>query len=471
MAQHVGHGRRWSRPSNPVGRSTARPWLARQKGKQSDLRSVLSRASWTAVLQATSSGAGFLTSLLLARFLSTDEYGLYVVAFAWAGVLGSVGTLGFDRFLVRGMAVYELRSQWPLMRGLLRRTNEIVAGASMIIAVTGCLVAVVALNGPLKIPFSVAMLLIPITSLTLVRQGAMQALGRVVSGQFPEYFLRPILIIVVIPLMAVGWGPTLTATSALTVNVAAVTVALVLGAYMLRQALPAQVREAEPRYDQKAWLGAAVPMMFISGAWILNNYVGIVMMGALGGAAQAAVYSVVQSIAGLIVLFLVATNMPLAPIAANLHARGSREELERVTERVARIGLYVSVPVCIVVALVPGIFLSVFGPSFAVGETALRVVALAQLVNAAAGPAGNVLIMSGNERSALLGIGGGVVVNIVAAAVLIPLLGVTGGGIAFAASLITWNVALVAIARVRLGINVTAFGKFALQEVRRERGF
>jgi hypothetical protein len=47
--------------------------------------------------------------------------------------------------------------------------------------------------------------------------------------------------------------------------------------------------------------------------------------------------------------------------------------------------------------------------------------------------------------------------------VLVPLLGVTGGAIAFAVSLALWNIILVVIARRLVGINVTAFGWLSMQ--------
>ena len=59
----------------------------------------------------------------------------------------------------------------------------------------------------------------------------------------------------------------------------------------------------------------------------------------------------------------------------------------------------------------------------------------------------------------------GLVANVVFAVVLVPRLGVTGGAIAFAATLVLWNTALVAIARRLLGVHVTAFGALSLQEL------
>jgi O-antigen/teichoic acid export membrane protein len=113
--------------------------------------------------------------------------------------------------------------------------------------------------------------------------------------------------------------------------------------------------------------------------------------------------------------------------------------------------------------ILPGVYLGLFGSSFHSGVTAVVIVACAQLVNAAAGPTGTVLIMTGKERIAVRGVAAGLLANVVLAVVLVPLLGVTGGAIAFAVSLALWNIILVVIARRLVGINVTAFGWLSMQ--------
>jgi O-antigen/teichoic acid export membrane protein len=203
-------------------------------------------------------------------------------------------------------------------------------------------------------------------------------------------------------------------------------------------------------------------MMVITGVWLLNSYIGILVAGTLKGPGAAGVYSVVQNGAAVIVVFLVAANMPLAPAVARLHARRDPAQLERTTERIAWAGLLVSAPVCLGLALFPDLFLGLFGAGFKSGSTALTIVALGQLANAAAGPSGTVLIMTGHEISAVKAVGAGALVNLVLAVILVPIVGVTGSAIAFAASLVLWNVALVLIARRRLGVNVTAFRRLAV---------
>jgi O-antigen/teichoic acid export membrane protein len=427
-------------------------------------RRMLRSASGTAVLQAASRGAGFLTALLLARFLGREGYGLYAFSFAWAALLALVSTIGVDRFLVRGIAVYEVQEKWQLMQGLLRRSNQLVLLTSMTVALGSCIIAVAWLSPSLRGPFFVAMLLVPLTSLTFLRQGAMQAFGRVVSGQLPELLVRPLLILAgICALESLGRG-ILSPTTALGVNVAAVATAFAVGSVLLLRALPTDLRLVRPEFATREWIRASLPMMLVAGIWTLNYYIGTLVTGTLRGPGDAGVYTVVQNSAALIVLFMVAANMPLAPAVARLHARGDRRQLERTSERIAWAVLLVSAPICAVLAIFPSVVLGFFGSGFQAGSTALTIVALGQLVNAASGPSANVLVMTGHQIAAARAVGAGALANLVLSILLVPPLGVTGAAIAFASSLALWNVALVVIARRRLGVNVTAFRRLSVYQ-------
>jgi O-antigen/teichoic acid export membrane protein len=408
----------------------------------------------------------FALAVLLARFLGSGGYGRYALAFALASILTTPAILGLDRFLVRGIAVYEVSQKWSLMKGLLVRTNQLVLLTSLTIAAIGMAIAIGWSSPSLRVPFCVAMLLIPLTAMTLLRQGAMQAFGRVISGQLPEYLIRPSLIIAgVLALELAGHGA-LTPATALAVNVTGVAIAFVVGALLLRRALPDAMRSALPEFVTREWLRASLPMMLISGVWMANNYATTLVVGTLQGPRAAGVYSVVQKGAEVIVLALAATNMALAPAIARMHARGDQQGLEHATERMARATLLVSAPIAVAFIAFPGIYLGLFGADFHSGTRALMIIALGQLINAMAGPSGNVLIMTGKERIAVRGVAVGLFSNVVLAFALVPPFGVTGGAIAFASSLVLWNTVLVIMARRVVGVNVTAFRRLSLQNRR-----
>jgi O-antigen/teichoic acid export membrane protein len=421
------------------------------------MAAMLRGAAGTMVLRAGSLGMGFIISVILARQLDRGGFGLYALASAWVGLLAVPAVLGLDRFVVRGLARYEVEQRWALAHGLLRRANQLALLASIAIAGVGCLVALIWLSPKLRVPFCVAMALIPITALTLIRQGAMQAMGRVVSGQIPEFLIRPVLILVTVVALTLVGGGALTPTTALLAAVGGAGVACVVGAGWLRRAVRNTLRSARPEYHTRSWLRSSLPMMLIGGIWLANAYTGTLVVGVIAGRGAAGVFSVVDKGAALISMALVATNMPLAPAIARLSATGDTALLQRTVTHVARLGFVVSIPVCAGFAIFPGVYLSLFGSGFDDGANAMTVLAFGQLFNAAAGPCGNVLLMSGHERSALWGMGWGLLVNLVLAVILVPPLGVTGGAIAFAVSLVVWNSLFVRAAARHVGINATAF--------------
>jgi O-antigen/teichoic acid export membrane protein len=428
---------------------------------------MLRSAFGTAVLQGISTGLGFLTALVLARLLGQNSYGRYTFALVWASFLTIPAVVGMNQFLIRGIAHYEVEQKWQLMKGLLRRTNQIVLLTSVTIAAVGCTVAVLWTSPAMVGPFCVAMLLVPITALTLLRQGAMQAIGRVVTGQLPEYLIGPVLILVALGVLILLGGGALTPTTALGAYVVGMTVAFVVGAVLLRRALPSVLDSVRPEYATRQWLRASLPMMLVNSVWMTNRYVGIIVLGTLDSPRATGVYNVVEKGAALIVVVHFAVNMPLAPTIARLYAKGDPRALERAIRHMARVATLVSLPLCAAFALFPSVYLGIFGPGFVIGSTAMTILALAQLVNAATGPASNVLIMTGHERPAVTATAAGLLVNLVLAIALVPLLGITGSAIAFASSLVFWNVTLVIMARRLVGVNATAFRRLAMATVAR----
>jgi len=432
------------------------------------VRKMLFGASTTAILQAASSGVGFLVAVVLARLLGSREYGVYVFALAWTSTLTIPAGLGLNRFVVRGVAGYEVNERWDYLRGLLIRANTLVAIASCVIAAGGVAVAVTALGQPLRWVFAAAMILIPINALTMLRQNTMQALGRIIAGQIPEYVIRPVGLVIGIALLAFVGGKLLTPLAAMIVNVVAVMMAFTAGVLALRKALPEQVRIAVPRYQMRVWMTAALPMMLIGGIWQLNGYVSTIAVGTIGGARDAGIYSAVEKGGEIIVLLLVAANMPFAPLAARMHVRGSSAGMEHAAERIAQATVIASLPIVLFFIVVPGVYLELFGTGFAPGGTALRILVLGELFNAACGPVGSVLIMTGHERAACWGVGVGLLTTVVLSVALVPSLGVTGAAVADSASFIVWNLALTLICRKRLGINTTACWWLAMRRVRTE---
>ena len=90
---------------------------------------------------AAGAGLALLAQIALARLLGVSEYGHYVYAFTWAMLLALVCRLGFHNSLVRYTAAYRVQADWSGLRGLARRSGQLVVGAG---ALAGIALACVA---------------------------------------------------------------------------------------------------------------------------------------------------------------------------------------------------------------------------------------------------------------------------------------------------------------------------------------
>jgi O-antigen/teichoic acid export membrane protein len=413
----------------------------------------------TLALQAAYVGLSFSAAIVLARLLGVSGYGAYAFSIAWAGLLGVPAVLGFDRLIVRDVATFVSTGRWSLARGLLRRSNQLVLAFSTCLALLATAAGLAALHKPVREAFAIGMILVPLTALTLLRQASLQGLGRPVLSQLPELLIRPLGMIVVLAaiwlLVGVGVAPS----TAMSINVVVTAFAFAVGALLLHRNLPQPLRTSAPEFRASVWLSASLPMMIISGTWIINGYVGTVMLGSLVDARSAGIFAVATRGADLVAIVLLAASVPLAPRLARLHLLGDREGLQRLVSRTATWTFLASLPLAAGLLLMTDAYLRIFGAGFEGGSSALAILVTGQLFNVAAGPVGILLLMTGFERWAVLGVACGTIVNITVNAALDPILGVDGAAIGAASSAVCWNLMLVLFSMRYLGVHPTVLGQ------------
>jgi O-antigen/teichoic acid export membrane protein len=115
-------------------------------------------------------------------------------------------------------------------------------------------------------------------------------------------------------------------------------------------------------------------------------------------------------------------------------------------------------PIYLTLALFAPLFMSAFGPEFVAGDTALVILALPMLLAMAAGPVNVLLVMAGKSSWNLLNVALALVANVALNLALIPPFGITGAAIAWAATIIVWNVAALLEVRVLLRLQPLGTG-------------
>jgi len=205
-------------------------------------------------------------------------------------------------------------------------------------------------------------------------------------------------------------------------------------------ATPEEVRAAVRFGLPRAPSALLAQALFWTDLWVVGFFV---------TEAQVGTYAAVGRVSQVLLLFLTSVNLLFSPFAADLHARGQRERLDSLFKSATRWALAATVPTVIVLWVAAADVLAAFGPRYAAGETALRILLAGQLVNVATGSVAFVLIMVGRTGLDLLDNTVAVAVLVALAAPLSSAYGIEGAAIASAITLAGVNLLrLVQVARV-----------------------
>jgi O-antigen/teichoic acid export membrane protein len=147
------------------------------------------------------------------------------------------------------------------------------------------------------------------------------------------------------------------------------------------------------------------------------------------------VYAAALRVAQVIMLFLTAVNYMFSPFVADLHARGERARLDDLYKSLTRWIVAGTLPLLLVVAILPGTVLLLFGGAFDQGTTALRILLIGQAVNVAVGSVGFILIMVGRTGWDLSVYAASFVLEIGLAFALTPTFGINGAAVAQAVTM------------------------------------
>jgi O-antigen/teichoic acid export membrane protein len=316
------------------------------------------------------------------------------------------------------------------------------------------------IDSNLNIPFLIGLCLVPIITLTGLRQGTLQALKEIPKSQIPEAVVRPFFLLIFFSSVLFLLDKDITAREALFSNLAAACVAFAVGTYWLIRCIPHETVDVQPIYETKEWLRISIPLLVISGLHMILGQTDILMLGALLNNEATGIYGAASRVAGLVSFGLVAVNSIVAPLISEYYSKKSMDDMQRMIT-IAANGIFAFTAVVSLVLIIAGpMLLSIFGKEFVAGYSSLIILLIGQIVSSLAGSVGFLMVMTGNQKKASSIIFYGAVANIVLNYYLIPIYGVVGAAIATSISTVIWNILMLRQVVITLKINPTILSNF-----------
>ena len=344
----------------------------------------------------------FVLQLLLTNSLGLGQYGIFAWVYSWLSVALLCCCFGYDTALVRFVATLREHAEWSTLKGLLHQSNSqgFVAAALVALLTASTVILWGDLNGELKLTILIACLVLPVLVLATLRQAVLRGLKLVAWARVPDTILRPTLAIIGI---ALTWLilPALSSSVAMSIMAIAIVLSWVFGEVVLRVKQPSQLPKEREREFDTLWFRTALPLLLVSGIQTLLNQIDTIMVGTLIGFESTGIYAVAARLSVLTLFGMQAVNMIVAPLISVSIQESNRDELQAMLRTAAKLIIFSSVPVVVVLAWCGTWILGLFGSGFELGFPVLLLLTAGQLINTSCGPVGFMLSMTGYERRSL----------------------------------------------------------------------
>jgi len=427
------------------------------------IQSVLTGAAMVMGIRVGGAAIALLSQVLLARWMGAFEYGIYAYVWVWVITLGIVAPMGFTTALLRFIPEYRSREKWRRLSGVLNASWRMVLLFGLACMSFGFIVLALTHNyidSYYVLPLVIALLCVPVIALADCQEGIARGFGWINLAYLPSYILRPLIIVAAVWLVfQFGGTPT-----GLIVTIAAFAAALSIVIWQ-RVVLTLRIRRITPRskpiYHTAYWTSVAAPLVLVEGLYLMLTNTDIFILGQYVEPDQVGVYFASTRIANLIVFIYFAVAALAVPKFAELHATGSRTDLQRFTHGIIQWIFWPSVAGALFLLAIGNFALELFGSGFSDGFPALCILMLGFLARASTGPIEYLLNMTGHEKITAIAYGSAALLNIILNLLLIPKFGIVGAASATAISMVVATLWLVIEVKRRLGVTAFVFARSA----------
>jgi O-antigen/teichoic acid export membrane protein len=369
-------------------------------------RRFLRGSAWQLSGKVITTVLGLLINALIARLLAPSEVGAFFTVFTMVAIGSTLAQLGLDRALVRLVSASIATGDPGKARRVIEKTFLVGGVAAVVLAVVlllglGSWLATNVLDAPLVVA------VIPIAAGWLVATALRSLVVETFRGmqRFNMATLFDVLLVdvLVASIVSALWllhtDPTLE--QIVTVFTAVSGVVLLVGAALLF----GRVRELPSGgvAPSREIVAIAWPLLITNVAtYLLGTGIDVLVLGAFRAQREVAVYAAASRLMFLVVTPFLVFQGVVAPIVAELAAKGRMRQLERTLRAVATLaGIPAFVALMLFLVFGGSIMGFLYGPFYRQGATMLFVLCLGRLVAVYTGSCAVTLMMTGHQRAVM----------------------------------------------------------------------
>lgn len=387
---------------------------------------------------------GFISNIIIVRYLSIGEYGLFSLALTVVGIAAALSPLGLTEGAPRYIAYYRGKGRDEKVAGVVSSTLLISLIMSLLFFIVLFLSSDVISMGifhdhSLSWPLRLLSISLPFYVLTQTLISIFRGFSAVREKVYFENVLPNVLktlffvavVIFNLSLVGVVWA---------WISATMITFATFV-AYSLRR-LRAHIRtHGGSEGILMELLSFSLPLFGQSVLSIIITSTDKLMLGYFKTQELVGQYAVALSLTSLISVVLISLAFIYIPVVSQLYAKHLLEEIGNVYAVLTKWIFSASLPIFLMLFLFPAPVLSIiYGEKYMQAGVAVQILALGFITHNFLGPNGMTLIVVGKTKVFLVVVLVQTVMNVVLNLILIPQMGIAGAAIASTISLTIANI-------------------------------
>ena len=387
---------------------------------------------------------GFIGTIIIVRYLTTSEYGLFSLTLAVIGIIAGLSSLGLGDGAPRYIAYFRGKQDSKKIFSVIVSSIQITIIASVLCSLfvfflSDTISMAILHSNDLSTILRILAITIPFSTLSGIIISIFRGFGVVEAKVYFNDVLQQILRISFF-IAVVFFGLALIGTVYAYLGVVVITcAALVVYAVKKVPVLVGKVRDYEPM--RKDLLYFSLPLFGQGILAIIITSTDKLMLGYFKTPDVVGLYSVALTLANLIPIALTSIAFIYVPIVSQLYAKNLFGEIKKTYAVLTKWGFSAALPIFLILFLFPDAVLNIlFGARYMQAGIALQLLALGFLTHSFLGPNGLTLIVMGKTKLVLFNMLVRTIMNVFLNLLLIPMMGMFGAAIASAISLTTGNI-------------------------------
>jgi O-antigen/teichoic acid export membrane protein len=400
------------------------------------------------------------SQVLLARWMGSFQFGIYIYVWTWVLMIGALSDLGLSSAARRFIPEYTEFKSLERLRGFLSGSRWLAFGLASAIGAVGA--GGVTLLAPwldqfAVVPLYLACLTIPIYGLVQVQAGIAQSYDWPNLALMPFYIWRQLTITVLMGAAYLFGAPTdaVTAMIVAVVTTWAVTIGQLV---MLDRRLKGTVPAGPKRYEVKTWFATSLPIFVAEAFYLLLTYVDILALEHLRSPDEVAVYYAGARLLAVVAFVYFAIAGATTHKFTEYHVAGDKKRLASFFAETIRWTFWPSLAACALILALGRPLLALFGAGFVRGYGVMFILAVGMLARAAVGPAERLLNMLGERKQCAFIYAAAFAINLGLCVILIPRIGIEGAAVSTSTALVVESIMLYFVAKRRLGFHIFIMG-------------